>query len=126
MNELSPFDTPTSAATRFGIEIVAWVAGPWAAADLAGSWVAAIPTLLVLVALPAVFNTPGDKQVTGIATPGPIRIVIEMLLAVVAVRAAWVVWPAEAGLFVTGLALTMVVTGFPRYRWLAAGAPPQR
>lgn len=126
MNKLSPFDTPTSSATRFGIEVVAWVAGPWAAADLAGSWVAAIPTALVLVALPAAFNTPGDKQVTGIATPGPIRIVIEMLLLIVAVRSAWLVWPAEAGLFVSGLAFAMLVTGAPRYRWLAAGAPPQR
>ena len=126
MNGLSPFDTPTSSATRFGIEVVAWVAGPWAAADLAGSWVAAIPTAVVLVALPAAFNTPGDKQATGIATPGPIRIVIEMLLLIVAVRSAWLVWPAEAGLFVSGLAFTMLVTGAPRYRWLAAGAPPQR
>jgi hypothetical protein len=26
-----PFDTPLSAALRFGTELIAWIAGPWAA-----------------------------------------------------------------------------------------------
>ncbi|MDA0595449.1 MAG: hypothetical protein O2921_06510 [Chloroflexi bacterium] len=29
----NPLDTVFSAASRFAIELVAWIAGPWAAAD---------------------------------------------------------------------------------------------
>jgi hypothetical protein len=73
--------------------------------------------------LPATFNTPGDKNVAGIATPGPVRIVIEALLLVVAVWGAWSVWPPWAAILITVFGVAMVVTGLPRYRWLAAGAP---
>jgi len=116
----SPYDTPWSSGTRFGMELAAWVLGPWAAGDLFGSPWAALPTLLILLALPSVFNTPGDKKVTGIATPGPARIVIEMLLLAVAIIGAWIVWPVWAAVLVVILAGATVTTGMPRYRWLAA------
>lgn len=119
----SPYDTPASSGTRFGIELVAWVAGPWAAADVTGSGWAALPALVILMGLPALYNTPGDKNTTGIATPGPIRIIIEMFLLIVAVLGAWIVWPMWAALVVTALGAVMIATGLPRYRWLAAGAP---
>lgn len=119
----SPFDTRLSAGSRFAIELAAWVAGPWAAADMTGSGWVAVPALVVLVTLPALFNTPGDKNTDGIATPGPIRIEIEMFLLGVAVASAWIVWPAWAALAVTIIGVVMVVAGLPRYRWLAAGAP---
>ena len=120
---VSPYDTAASSGTRFVIEVVAWIAGPWAAGRLLGSGWYAIPTVLVLVALPALFNTPGDKNTTGIATPGPIRIALEMLLLAVAVGSAWIVWPTWAALGVTAVGLALLITGLPRYRWLAAGAP---
>ena len=119
----SPYDTPASSGTRFGIELVAWVAGPWAAAETIGSGWVALPVLLVLMGLPSVFNTPGDKNTTGVATPGPIRIAIEMFLLAVAVVSAWVVWPVWAATLAAALGVVMLVTGLPRYRWLAAGAP---
>ena len=121
---MSPYDTSASAGLRFAIEIVAWVAGPWAAAELTGSGWAIVPALVALVALPALFNTPGDKNTTGIPTPGPLRILIEMLLLVVAIAGAWIVWPAWAAAAVTVIGVAMVFTGRHRYRWLAAGAPP--
>lgn len=120
----SPYDTPASSASRFGIELVAWVAGPWAAAEAAGSAWVAIPVLIVLLGLPAVFNTPGDKHTTGVATPGPLRIVIEMFLLAVALGSAWYIWPPWAAILVTVLGVALLATGIPRYRWLAAGAPP--
>jgi hypothetical protein len=116
----SPYDTTASSLTRFGIEVVAWVAGPWAAADVADTKWAILPALLVLVGLPSVFNTPGDKNTTGVPTPGPIRIAIEMVLLVVAVLSAWIVWPTWAAILVTLLGAAMLVTGMPRYRWLAS------
>jgi len=115
----NPLDTAASSATRFGIELAAWLAGPWAAAELVGAWWAVPVALVVLMGLPATFNTPGDKNVDGIATPGPIRIGIEMLLLVVAIASAWYVWPTWAAILVTLLGLAMVATGVPRYRWLA-------
>jgi hypothetical protein len=84
----------------------------------------ALLALLVLLALPSVFNTPGDKHITGVATPGPIRIIIEMFLLVVAAASAWYVWPVWAAIVVTALGGALLATGLPRYRWLAAGAPP--
>ncbi|NNE97203.1 MAG: hypothetical protein HKN24_14370 [Acidimicrobiales bacterium] len=119
----SPYDTVASSAFRFLIEIVAWVAGPWAVADLTGSNWLAIPALVVLVGLPAVFNAPGDKNTEGIVIPGPLRIVIEMFLAAVAVAASAIVWPAWGSAAVALIAAAMLVTGRARYRWLASGAP---
>lgn len=115
----SPFDTAMSAATRFGIELVAWIAGPWAAYDIVGSWWALVGVAIVLVGLPAVFNTPGDKQATGVPTPGALRIAIEMFLLVVAVVGAARVWPGWALGLVVVLGAVMLVSGSPRYRWLA-------
>ena len=106
------------------MEMVAWVAGPWAAAELAGNGWVAIPALIVLVGLPSVFNTPGDKNATGVAIPGPLRIGLEMFLIAVAVGASWIVWPIWLAILVTVLAVATIVAGRPRYRWLAAGAPP--
>ena len=121
--DVSPFDTIASSATRFGIEIVAWVAGPWAVAHAVGSWWPVPLALIVLVGLPALFNTPGDKTATGIATSGPVRIAIEMLLLVTAVGSALLVWPVWAAVIVMALGVALLLTGIPRYRWLAAGAP---
>lgn len=118
----SPFDTPASSATRFAMEIIAWVGGPWAAATVAGSRWAAVPALLILFALPALFNTPGDKHSTPIATPGPIRIAIEALLIIVATASAWYLWPSWVAISVSVLAVTTVAFGMRRYRWLATGS----
>jgi hypothetical protein len=116
--QVSPFDTAASSATRFGIELVAWVAGPWAAAEITGTSWAAIPALIVLVGLPSVFNTPGDKNFTGVPTAGAARLGIELLLLAVAVGSSWVVWPAWAAVLVSILGVAMVTSGLPRYRWL--------
>jgi len=121
---VSPFDTGVSATLRFVMELTAWIAGPWAVAELFGSGWAAVPALIVLVGLPATFNTPGDKNQTGIPTAGPLRIGIEMALFAVAVAGAWYVWPDWAAIPVTMAAVAAIVTGMPRYRWLAQGAPP--
>src|SRR5437588_438911 len=48
-----------SSALRFAAELVAWIAAPWALAT--HSPVLAGVVLLLLIGLPTVFATPGDK-----------------------------------------------------------------
>ncbi|MBT8213592.1 MAG: hypothetical protein KJP12_00075 [Acidimicrobiia bacterium] len=84
----------------------------------------AIPTLIVLLALPSLFNAQGDKNVTAIAVPGPVRLIVEGILLGVAVVGAWIVWRPWAAIAVSVVAAATIVTGSARYRWLAAGAPP--
>lgn len=120
---VSPYDTYASSAFRFLIEVAAWVAGPWAAIDIAGVWWVALPTALTLLLLPAIFNTPGDKKTKGVPTPGFIRIGIEALLLGTAIFGAWRVWPNWLALAVSVAGAMMVAFGIPRYRWLLRGAP---
>lgn len=82
---LHPFDSPLSSALRFLTEVIAWVACPWAVTGASG-WLAAL-TLEVLVGLPAVFSTRGDKRRIIVATPGPLRVLIEIALHAAAVSA---------------------------------------
>ncbi len=120
---LGPHDTYLSASLRFIMELVAWVAGPWAAADLTGSGWVAVPALVVLVVLPSMFSTEGDKKQVIVSTPGPTRLVIELALIAVAVAGAWIVWPAWLASAVSVIAAAAIATGLPRSRWLASGAP---
>lgn len=115
------FDTPVSGGLRFGVEIVAWVAGPWAAGQVS-VWLI-LPVLMVLVGLPAVFSTKGDKRQVVVATPGPVRAVIELFLHVVAVVAAWYAWPPVVAVVATVIVVAALVVGAPRMRWLLRGAP---
>jgi len=121
---VSPFDTNASSGLRFVIEIVAWIAGPWAVADITGSGWSAVPALLVLFGLPALFNTPGDKASTVVATPGPLRILIEMVLLVAALAGAWIVWPDWAAVIVSVIGVGMLLTGVRRYLWLVEERRP--
>src|SRR6478735_894327 len=105
-------DSPVGAATRAGVELVAWVAAPWALASW--SWAAAVLLLVVLVALPATFNVPGDKRHAGHPVSGRVRIGIELLLTGAAVLGAWVAWPTWAGVAVTVLAAAFLGLGLRR------------
>lgn len=109
-------DSPVGAATRFAVELVAWVTAPWAAAMW--SWVLAAVLLVALVALPSVFNIPGDKHHVGRAVSGVTRIVIEAMLFGAAMAGVVHVWPLWAALLVGCLMVVAVVAGLPRWRWL--------
>lgn len=116
-----PFDTLLSGGLRFAVELIAWVGSAWVAAQY--SWWLVIPTLLVVVGVPAVFSTPGDKRQVVIATPGPVRLVIELGLHAVAVASAWLIWPTWMAIGVTVIVVAALATGAPRTRWLLRGAP---
>jgi hypothetical protein len=119
----NPLDTAVSAALRFLVELIAWVAAPWAMGQWLGVWAAAL-TLVVLVALPAVFSVPGDKHQVVVPVPGVVRYSIEWDLALAGVIGAWFAWPTSAAVAATLVAILAQVTGWRRSRWLLQGAPP--
>ena len=120
----NPLDNVMSAPSRFAIEVVAWVAGPWAVAELTGTWLAIIPTLIVLIALPGVFSTNGDKRHVVVAVPGRIRFLIELILAVVAIVSAFLVWTPVGGSIVAAVAALMLISGLTRVKWLLSNSAP--
>ena len=117
-----PLDTPVSSGLRFLVEVIAWVAGPWAAAEQS-IWLVA-PVLVILVGLPAVFSARGDKRRVVVATPGPLRVAIEAGLSAVAIVAPWIVWPVWLAIPATVIVVAALAVGIPRTKWLLYGAPP--
>jgi hypothetical protein len=94
---------------RFACEIVAWVATPWALAS--HSPVLAGAALLLLIGLPAVFATPGDKVKVVVAVPGRVTVglsVLQLLAAVV----AFLVW---------ALVGVTIYAELPRWKRLVGG-----
>ena len=109
-------DSPAGAATRFGVELCAWVAAPWALAHWSSA--AGALVVIVLVALPATLNVPGDKHHGGRAVSGPVRIGIELVLVAAAVVGAVLAWPVWAVAGVGLLVAADLVVGLPRWAWL--------
>lgn len=83
--------------------------------------VAAVLSVVVLIGLPALLSTPGDKAHVIIRVPGWGTILLVLLQLVAAVISAWLVWPAWAALLVSVLAAVTLVTERLRWRWLIAG-----
>jgi hypothetical protein len=110
-------DTPVGAATRFLVELVAWVSGPLAVAE--HNRFLAVLLFVVLVALPTVLNVPGDKhQPAPVAVSGTVRILVEILLFVAAVAGSTYAFPWWATACVVVLVLVALVAQLPRWRWL--------
>ncbi|MEV0826110.1 hypothetical protein [Nonomuraea rubra] len=109
-------DDRVASAFRFATELVAWAATPWALA--AYSVPLAVLSVIVLIGLPTVFSTPGDKRNVIVAVPGVVTVLLVGLHVVAAVAAAWVAWHAFAAALVSVLAVVTVVMELPRWRWL--------
>lgn len=114
-----PFgDTPVRALSRFVVEVLAWVLGPWAVSQRAG-WAAAWVAAVLLVMVPAVFSTEGDKHHTVVPTPGPVRVLVEVaLFGVAAVAPHQVLSPGTAAFTSVVVALAAVLQA-PRWARLA-------
>ncbi|WP_369149084.1 hypothetical protein [Streptomyces sp. R44] len=117
-------DDRTPSVLRFAVELVAWVATPWALAS--HSWLLAALSVVLLIGLPTCFSTPGDKANVIIAVPGWVTILLVLLQLAAAVASSWLAWPAWAAGPVTLLAAATLVTERRRWRWLASGAPTRR
>ena len=112
-----------SSVLRFATELIAWVGTPWAIAP--HSLLLAIAAVVVLIGLPTVFQTPGDKRHVVVAVPGVVTVLLVLLQLAAAVVAAWIAWPAVVAVVVSVLAAGCVVTEQPRWRWLLSRqAPP--
>lgn len=114
-----PFgDTPLRALSRFVVEVLAWVLGPWAVGSRAG-WAAAWVAAVLLVLVPAIFSTEGDKNHTVVAIPGPVRVPVEVVLfGVAAVAPHEVLSPGTAAFTSVVVALAAIVQA-PRWARLA-------
>ncbi|WP_331717308.1 hypothetical protein [Yinghuangia sp. ASG 101] len=92
------------------------MATPWA---LAGESVPlAVAATVVLIGLPTVFSTPGDKHHVPVAVPGVASAAIVILHVAAAVAAAWFAWPRWAAVAVIVLAVITLATERAHLRWL--------
>ncbi|MEU9017403.1 hypothetical protein [Actinomadura sp. NPDC048394] len=114
-------DGRAASALRFLAEIIAWVAAPWALAP--HSIVLAVLADVVLIGLPTVFSTPGDKARVMVPVPGAVTIGLVLLQLAAAVAASWAAWPVPVAIAVTVLCAAVVVFEQPRWRWLVRRAP---
>lgn len=100
---------------RFTAELIAMTATPIAL------WPHSIPlaigTVMLLIGLPAVFSTPGDRPGGDgpIPVPGIVTILIVLVHLTAATIAAWTIWPWWIAIAVT--VLCGIVIGTEQTRW---------
>ncbi|KAF5999613.1 hypothetical protein [Streptomyces sp. WAC00263] len=109
-------DDRIASVLRFTAELVAWVATPWALSKY--SWLLAVLAVVVLIGLPTVFSTPGDKAQVIIPVSGTVTILLVLLQLTAAATAAWLAWPICAAVLVSLLVAATLVTERQRWQWL--------
>ena len=120
MSSSRPGHNDARAALRFLTELIAWVAVPWVLWP--HSPALAIAGVVVLIGLPAVFGTPGDRPGGDavVAVSGRVTILLVLLQLVAATVAAWFLWPWWVAAAVTVVCLVVCITEQPRWRRLTA------
>ncbi|MBK3642303.1 hypothetical protein [Streptomyces sp. MBT33] len=81
----------------------------------------AVLAVVLLIGLPTVFSTRGDKANVVVAVPGWATVLLVLLQLVAAVVSAWWLMPVWAAVLVSLLAAATLVSEGPRTRWLLAG-----
>jgi hypothetical protein len=99
--------------------MVAWVATPWALAT--HSPLLAGVALLLLIGLPTVFVTPGDRVKVLVPVPGAVAVGLNIVQLFAAVVSAWAAWPVPVALLVWLLVIVTIYAELPRWRRLAGG-----
>ncbi|MDC2956293.1 hypothetical protein [Streptomyces gilvifuscus] len=112
-------DDRRASVLRFATELVAWIATPWALWPYSPPL--AVLAVVLLIGLPTVFATPGDKANVVVAVPGWATVLLVLLQLVAAVVSAWWLMPVWAAVLVSLLAAATLVSEGPRTRWLLAG-----
>lgn len=105
-------------ALRFLTELIAWAGAPWALWPHSAAL--AICALVLLIGLPALMSTPGDRPGGNalVAVPGIVTVLLVLMQLAAATAAAWAIWPWWTATVVTLLCLTVTLTEQPRWRWL--------
>jgi hypothetical protein len=86
-------DPLSASAPRFLVEVIAWVAAPWALATYS-IWLAVLADVL-LIGLPTVLGMSGAKKQTNpVSVPARPAIALELLQPVAACVAAFAAWPS--------------------------------
>jgi hypothetical protein len=117
IDKSEPGHHDTASILRFLTELIAWVGTGWALWP--HSPVLAIAAVALLIGLPTIFGTPGDKPGGVIvAVPGVVTVLLVLLQIVAAAVAAWVAWPWWVAVPVTVLCLVVPFTELPRWRRL--------
>lgn len=110
---LSPHDTVPSALLRFVLEL---------AALFSIGQAFGIGNFLISAVVLAVFNAKGDKRFQGILVSGPIRLMIEVVIALIGIYATLFIygelWAGAFGVLWGG----NLLLGRERLLWLARGA----
>lgn len=119
-NHNRPGHNDARGALRFLTELIAWVATPWAL--WSHSPVLAVGAVVLLIGLPALLSTPGDRPGGDMAIPVPgiVTILLVLIQLAAATTAAWMIWPGWAATAVTALCLAVPITEQPRWRRLTA------
>ncbi|WP_373428640.1 hypothetical protein [Streptomyces sp. B1I3] len=110
---------------RVAAEVIAWVCTPWAL------WPHSVPlaigAVLLLIGLPAVFSTPGDRPGADapVAVPGIVTILLVVLHLVAAAASAWALWGTWIAATVTVLCLVVPFTELPCWRALLSATRDQ-
>jgi hypothetical protein len=111
-------DSRAGAALRFLTELVAWIATPWAL--WSHSKLLAVASVVILIGLPAVFATPGDKAHVLVPVPGPVTIALNVVQFIAALVSSWIAWPTVVNTAVTLLVVAAAISQLSRWRWLLA------
>jgi hypothetical protein len=109
-------DSRAGAALRFLTELVAWIATPWAL--WSHSKLLAVASVVILIGLPTVLATPGDKAHVLVPVRGPVTIVLNVLQFIAALVSSWIAWPTVVNTAVTLLVVAAAVSQLSRWRWL--------
>jgi hypothetical protein len=112
-------DPLSASAPRFLVEIIAWIAAPWALATHS-IWLAVLADVL-LIGLPTVFGMPGaKKQKNPVSIPARPAIALELLQPVTACVAAFTAWAAIVASLVVVASLAACLLQLRRWRWMLA------
>jgi hypothetical protein len=115
----NPLDTPAGAATRFAVEVAAWVVVPWAVGRAVG-WIPAAVALVAILAATGTFNAASDKPHEGVTVPGRARLALEAALGIGVVAAGYL-WGAVGAALIAALVVAAGVAGRRRSAWLLRG-----
>jgi hypothetical protein len=109
----SPHDTVVTALLRFALEL--------AALFCIGAAFGVVNFLISVFVL-ALFNARGDKRLQGIAVSGPIRLMIEVVIALFGIYAAAIALDPQWALLFGIVWAGYLFLGRERLLWLARGA----